>query len=99
MNHQASGILDTVRDDVKILSEKYVRKSQPNTRMELTAIYAHERTLKDVHRSEENFSARDFHNISTDTNVVDALIVFFGGDKNSARTFHLDSLFDQYAFS
>ena len=99
MNHQASGILDRVRDDVKILSEKYVRKSQPNTRMELTAIYAHERTLKDAHRSEENFSACDFHNISTDTNVVDALIVFFGGDENSARTLHLDSLLDQHAFS
>lgn len=98
MNHQASGILDRVRDDVKILGEKYVRKSRPNARMELTAIYAHERTLKDTHRSEENFSARDFHNISTDTNVLDVLIVFFGRDKNTARTFHLDSLLDQHAF-
>jgi hypothetical protein len=48
-NHQASGILDRVGDDVKILREKYVRKSRPNTRMELTAIYAHKRTVKDVH--------------------------------------------------
>ena len=99
MNHQASGILDRVRDDVKILGEKYVRKSGPNTRMELTAIYAHVRTLKDAHRSEENFSARDFHNISTDTNVLHALVVFFGRDKNSARTFHFDSLLDQHALS
>ncbi len=99
MNHQASGILDRVRDDVKILGEKYVRKSRPNTRMELTAIYAHDRTLKDVHRSEEDFSARYFHNISTDTNVADALIVFFGRDENPAGTFHLDSLLDQHAFS
>ena len=67
--------------------------------MELTAIYAHDRTLKDVHRSEEDFSARYFHNISTDTNVADALIVFFGRDENPAGTFHLDSLLDQHAFS
>jgi hypothetical protein len=67
--------------------------------MELAAIYAHERTLKDAHLSEENFSARDFHNISTDANVTDALIVFFSRDEDTAGPFHFDSLFDQHPFS
>lgn len=47
--------------------------------------------------SESNFSAKDLDNISTDTHINHSVILARSANKNSARAFHLESLFDQYA--
>ena len=47
--------------------------------------------------SESNFSTKHLDNISTDPHINHSVILARSANKNSARAFHLESLFDQYA--
>jgi hypothetical protein len=48
--------------------------------------------------SERNFSAQDFHNISSDANVNHSVIHTRRAHKNPAGAQHFNSLFDEHAF-